>query len=476
MFSFKRKDKDRTETKEEKRERRKREKDLKEKHKHEKRADHLADIVAGFESEDKKASRFSFRRSDKRKYDMEHGYEDTESAPALVKMEYGDGMVRSDSSEGAASNGPSPYQSTGNVNSAGREQYPGAGGHGEDRYGGYPHNGNGYAASNQPESRDRPVPAPRRKKSSSIEIKLRKGMNDTPSYRAGEDAFEYETSEAVEAPRSSMPYQERRISASSKQTDIGDPLAPNMKPHRIHANPESGVVEVKLINAGSKREPQPAVEIERPIVVSSVVTDNLAAPPGEDMGDPKPRLVMPPSANIPINLISPTEKTFDNVDLKLPEMAPVAPGIARVIRMKRRPSGDFGFALRRSTTPGGKTVHFVEPVGPGSATGLLPGDRLIEVNGTNIENEDREKIIQMIAMSGNEVVIKVIPVPELSELSVRSGLDGSTVQLDECNLRAGTLARSGSKRMKKKVSLAIKVCQTLLKPCKVKRKYLHLTD
>ena len=55
-------------------------------------------------------------------------------------------------------------------------------------------------------------------------------------------------------------------------------------------------------------------------------------------------------------------------------------------------------------------------------------------------------------MSGEEVVIKVIPVPELSELSVRSGLDGSTVQLDESNLKAGTLARSGSKRIKKKVS------------------------
>lgn len=259
----------------------------------------------------------------------------------------------------------------------------------------------------------------------------------------------------VEGPIISKPYEERRISASSKQSDIGDRVAGGTKPHRVQANRESGVVEVKLINAGSKREKTPpTVEIDRPIVVSSIVTENFAAPPGENMADLQPSLVMPPQgANIPINVISPTEKTFEDmgVDLKLPEMKPATPGIARVIRMKRRASGDFGFALRRFTSPGGRTVHFVEPVGPGTDTGLLPGDRLIEVNGTNIESEDREKIIEMIAMSGNEVIIKVIPVPELSELSVRSGLDGSTVQLDESNVRAGTLARSGSKRMKKKV-------------------------
>ena len=141
------------------------------------------------------------------------------------------------------------------------------------------------------------------------------------------------------------------------------------------------------------------------------------------------------------------------VDLQLPEVKPAISGIARVIKLKRRSSGDFGFALRRANAPGsGKTVHFVEPVGPNSTPGLLPGDRLVEVNGINVENEPREKIIEMIVMSGEEVVIKVIPVPELSELSVRSGLDGSTVQLDESNLKAGTLARSGSKRIKKKVS------------------------
>lgn len=467
MFSFKKKDKERVgESKGERRERRKKEKDLKEKHKQEKKTDHLSDILAGFESEDIKKSRFSFRKSDKRKYDMDHGYDNTNPSPLLARMEYGSGGNRSDSSESAASNGPSQFSgSTPSLNSAssftGRHQYPDPE---EDRHGASVQNGNGYPSSGLPEGAKRPVPAPRRKKSSSIEIKLRPG-NDSASPRpvvAGhfpEPAIdEMEGSPPVETPINSKPYEERRISASSKQTDIGEAAATAAKPRRVQANRESGVVEVKLINAGSKgakvpRSGEKCVEIDKPVLVAST-NDTFAAPPGEDMGDSRAKLVIPPGANIPINVTSPTEKSLEEmgVDLKLPEMKPAAPGVARVIRIKRRSSGDFGFALRRSTSPSGKTVHFVEPVGPSADTGLLPGDRLIEVNGKNIENEDREKIIEMIAISGNEVTIKVIPVPELSELSVRSGLDGSTVQLDESNVRAGTLARSGSKRMKKKVS------------------------
>lgn len=35
---------------------------------------------------------------------------------------------------------------------------------------------------------------------------------------------------------------------------------------------------------------------------------------------------------------------------------------------------------------------------------------------------------------------------ELSELSRRSALDGQTVQLDDSNIKGGTLRRSGSRR------------------------------
>lgn len=75
----------------------------------------------------------------------------------------------------------------------------------------------------------------------------------------------------------------------------------------------------------------------------------------------------------------------------------------------------------------GKIVYFVEFVGINGSGGLFFGDCFVEVNGVNVENELRERIIEMIVMLGEEVVIKVIFVFELLELSVRSGFDGLIV-------------------------------------------------
>ncbi|KAF7277591.1 hypothetical protein GWI33_005461, partial [Rhynchophorus ferrugineus] len=43
----------------------------------------------------------------------------------------------------------------------------------------------------------------------------------------------------------------------------------------------------------------------------------------------------------------------------------------------------------------------------------------------------------------------VQPVAELSELSRRSAHDGGEVELDDSNIRGGTLKRSGSRRFNK---------------------------
>lgn len=73
-----------------------------------------------------------------------------------------------------------------------------------------------------------------------------------------------------------------------------------------------------------------------------------------------------------------------------------------------------------------RVVHFAEP-GAGTkdlALGLVPGDRLVEINGQNVENKSRDEIVEMIRQSGDSVRLKVQPIPELSELSrswLRSG-------------------------------------------------------
>ncbi|XP_005583356.3 unconventional myosin-XVIIIa isoform X16 [Macaca fascicularis] len=122
------------------------------------------------------------------------------------------------------------------------------------------------------------------------------------------------------------------------------------------------------------------------------------------------------------------------VDLRLPPVVPLPPPALRELELQRRPTGDFGFSLRRTTMldrgPEGqayrRVVHFAEP-GAGTkdlALGLVPGDRLVEINGHNVENKSRDEIVEMIRQSGDSVRLKVQPIPELSELSrswLRSG-------------------------------------------------------
>uniref|UniRef100_UPI0037E8CD40 unconventional myosin-XVIIIa-like n=1 Tax=Semicossyphus pulcher TaxID=241346 RepID=UPI0037E8CD40 len=121
------------------------------------------------------------------------------------------------------------------------------------------------------------------------------------------------------------------------------------------------------------------------------------------------------------------EKTFPGADLQLPML--VAPPIPdpRELELQRRNTGDFGFSLRRTTMldrkPDGevcrRVVHFAEP-GAGTkdrALGLAPGDRLVEINGINVECKSRDEIVEMIRQSGETVRLKVQTILELSELN-----------------------------------------------------------
>lgn len=132
-------------------------------------------------------------------------------------------------------------------------------------------------------------------------------------------------------------------------------------------------------------------------------------------------------------------------DLRLPAVVPAEVPEPRDLELQRRKTGDFGFSLRRTTMldqkPDGsvyrRVVHFAEP-GAGSkdlALGLVPGDRLVEINGMNVENKNRDEIVEMIRQSGETVCLKVQPIVELSELS-RCWLRNSTgVRGEACEVR-----------------------------------------
>lgn len=154
------------------------------------------------------------------------------------------------------------------------------------------------------------------------------------------------------------------------------------------------------------------------------------------------------------------EKLYKS-DLKLPEIVPPKPPRVRELVLQRQPMGGFGFTLRKAVVADNEeelkhTVVFAEPgSGPKALqTGLIPGDRLIEINGINVENISREEMVEMIRQSGETVAVKVQPIQELIELSVRPGSDGGSVEVEETVSKGGTLKRSGSIRYKKGVGTA----------------------
>ena len=108
------------------------------------------------------------------------------------------------------------------------------------------------------------------------------------------------------------------------------------------------------------------------------------------------------------------------IELPLPEIVPLELPEPRELTIQRQPlpRSDFGFSLRRAVIvergANGviqmRSVIFAEPgtlVQNINDTGLLPGDRLIEVNGINVDDKSREEIIDLIKGSGGSVMVKV---------------------------------------------------------------------
>jgi hypothetical protein len=88
-----------------------------------------------------------------------------------------------------------------------------------------------------------------------------------------------------------------------------------------------------------------------------------------------------------------------------PKEIPVPPpdsskllGPKRKVLLTRRPESGFGFSLRRSTISERdqtrRTVLFAEPGTAGC--GLLPGDRLLEIDGADVEHAQQEEAVVKI--------------------------------------------------------------------------------
>jgi len=139
------------------------------------------------------------------------------------------------------------------------------------------------------------------------------------------------------------------------------------------------------------------------------------------------------------------EKKFD-IDMPLPPLKTINVRLREIEATKNPEGGGFGFILRKSYLPDPedpektRLAHLVEPrtdyTGP-----LMTGDRIIEVNGNNVEEEHHEAVVEMIKRSGEGVYLKVASMPELLELNARGALDDTLS-------RSNNLRKSGRGKAK----------------------------
>lgn len=103
--------------------------------------------------------------------------------------------------------------------------------------------------------------------------------------------------------------------------------------------------------------------------------------------------------------------------------------LPRLCCLEKGPNG-YGFHLHGEKGKVGQFIRLVEPGSPAEKAGLLAGDRLVEVNGENVERETHQQVVSRIRASLNAVRLLVV------DLETDERLQKLGVQIREELLRA----------------------------------------
>lgn len=68
----------------------------------------------------------------------------------------------------------------------------------------------------------------------------------------------------------------------------------------------------------------------------------------------------------------------------------------------------YGFNLHAERDRPGQFIGTIDDGSPAQAAGLQEGDRIIEVNGANIESESHKQVIERVKAGGNETSLLVV--------------------------------------------------------------------
>ncbi|XP_048871467.1 Na(+)/H(+) exchange regulatory cofactor NHE-RF2 [Brienomyrus brachyistius] len=99
---------------------------------------------------------------------------------------------------------------------------------------------------------------------------------------------------------------------------------------------------------------------------------------------------------------------------------PVIKQQPRLCRLAKSEQG-YGFNLHSDKTRPGQFIRSVDPGSPAEKAGLQPKDRLVEVNGVNIENLRHADVVALIKRGGSEARLLVVD-PDTDEHFKKQGV------------------------------------------------------
>jgi len=81
----------------------------------------------------------------------------------------------------------------------------------------------------------------------------------------------------------------------------------------------------------------------------------------------------------------------------------------RLCHLRKWPDfAGYGFNLHAERGKAGQFIGTVDPLSPAVAAHVRPGDRIIEVNGTNIGSENHQQVVQRIKAVADETTLLVV--------------------------------------------------------------------
>lgn len=123
---------------------------------------------------------------------------------------------------------------------------------------------------------------------------------------------------------------------------------------------------------------------------------------------------------------------------------------ARLCHVVKRPDFDgYGFNLHAEKGRPGQYIGKVDDGSPAEAAGLRQGDRIIEVNGTNITTETHKKVVELIKAVPNETKLLVIdPRADAAELkaAIARSKSGATNGVDVNDNSKQAVAEGGGEQ------------------------------